>query len=80
VLNEQLGRRCQPDATTRLHKKGHAHLGLEHRQLLGNGGRAVREGMSDSGNRAAELELTQEGESLEIEHVIVLYIQIISFS
>ena len=47
----------------------HAHLALEHRQLLGDGARGVVQRAGDRADGAPLLELAQEPQATEVEHL-----------
>ncbi|MBA8950593.1 hypothetical protein HNR61_002206 [Actinomadura namibiensis] len=68
VRHEDLRLRRQPHPPPRRLQQRHAHLAFQHRQLLGDGGGAVGQGGGDGGERSPVLQLTQQPESMEVEH------------
>ncbi|GHD87151.1 hypothetical protein GCM10010508_18080 [Streptomyces naganishii JCM 4654] len=66
VGDEDLGLRGQPHPPPGRLQERHADLGLQLRELLGDGGRRVRQRRRDGGQGAAVLELAQEAESVQV--------------
>ena len=58
----------QADPAAGALEQRHARLALEHRELLGDGGRRELQRVGDRGDRAARVQLVQQAQAAEIEH------------
>ncbi len=68
VGDEDLGLLGQPHPPPDRLQQLHPDLGLQLRELLGDGGGRVRQGRRDGRQRAAVLELAQQPQSVQIKH------------